>query len=334
VSSSYIEPVRNCHNCGHASALGSLECEQCHALLHSEDLLRISTKAKSLEEQNNPAAARLEWLQALRLLPQKSQQAEWVRGQIYKLELAANRATTTPAPRPWTKWLGPLAPVAVLLAKGKSLLFLLFKLKFLLSLIAFMSLYWTLYGAKFGIGFVLLIFIHEMGHYIDIRRRGLPAEMPVFLPGLGAYVRWQALGVSRQTRAAVSLAGPLAGLLAAIACLLLWWRTGDGIWAALTRSGAWLNAFNLIPVWLFDGGQATSCVQKKERFALLVVSLLCAIFAHEPVFYFIAAGAIWRLFTKDLPPLPGWSTTLYYASVMAGLAIVLALVPGKGFAGR
>lgn len=334
MSSSYIEPVRNCHNCGQAAALGSLECEQCHSLLNSEDLLRISTRAKSLEEQNDLAGARMEWLQALPLLPPKSKQAEWVRGQIYRLELAANHASATPPPRSWTKWLGPLAPVAVLLAKGKSLLFLLFKLKFLLSLIAFVSLYWTMYGAKFGVGFVLLILIHEMGHYIDIRRRGLPAEMPVFLPGLGAYVQWQALGVSRQTRAAVSLAGPCAGLLAAVCCLFLWFKTGDGIWAALTRSGAWLNAFNLIPIWLFDGGQATSCVQKNERFGLLVISLLCAVFAHEPVFYLIAAGAIWRLFTKDQPPLPSWSTTYYYAAVMVGLAIVMALVPGNGFGRR
>ena len=59
---------------------------------------------------------------------------------------------------------------------------------------------------KFGIGFAALILIHEMGHFIDIKRRGLPAEMPVFLPGLGAYVRWQAMGVPLETRAAISLA--------------------------------------------------------------------------------------------------------------------------------
>jgi len=314
--------------------LGSLECEQCHALIHSEDLLRISTKAKALEERNDPIAARQEWLQVLPLLPQKSRQAEWVRGQIYKLELTANNSASARPKHAWAKWLGPLAPVAVLLAKGKSLIFLLFKLKFLLSLIAFMSLYWSMYGAKFGVGFVILILIHEMGHYIDIRRRGLPAEMPVFLPGLGAYVRWQALGVSRQTRAAVSLAGPLAGLMASVVCLFLWWKTRDGIWAALTRSGAWLNAFNLIPIWLFDGGQATSALEKGERFVLLVASLLCAVLAHEPVFYFIAIGATWRLFTKDFPPLPSRQTALYYVAVMAGLAVVLSLAPGKGFGGH
>src|SRR6202050_2211738 len=105
---------------------------------------------------------------------------------------------------------------------------------------------------KFGSGFALLILIHEMGHFIDIKRRGLPADMPVFLPGLGAYVRWQAMGVSQETRSAVSLAGPLAGFFASLACAALWWQTHDPLWASLARSGAILNVLNLIPVWVLD----------------------------------------------------------------------------------
>src|SRR5208337_3416469 len=141
------------------------------------------------------------------------------------LELAARRTPEAPAKNKWARKLGPLAPLAIALSKAKVLL-AIFKLNFLLSLAAFVGVYWALYGPKFGIGFVALILLHEMGHFIDIKRRGLPAEMPVFLPGLGAYVRWQALGVSRETRAAVSLAGPLTGLLAAVACALVWWHTG------------------------------------------------------------------------------------------------------------
>jgi len=72
------------------------------------------------------------------------------------------------------------------------------------------AFYWAVYGVKFGVGFAILILVHEMGHFVDIKRRGLPADMPVFLPGFGAYVRWTALGVSARTRAFVSLAGPLA----------------------------------------------------------------------------------------------------------------------------
>jgi hypothetical protein len=91
--------------------------------------------------------------------------------------------------------------------------------------------YWALWGMKFGIGFAILILIHEMGHFVDVKRRGLPAEMPVFLPGLGAYVKWQALGVTLETRAGVSLAAPLAGWLASATCVAIWWNTGDPFWA-------------------------------------------------------------------------------------------------------
>ena len=117
---------------------------------------------------------------------------------------SARPAAQAEAKSKWASKLGPLAPLAIALSKAKVLL-AVFKLNFLLSLAAFIGVYWALWGLKFGLGFVGLIFLHEMGHFIDIKRRGLPAEMPVFLPGLGAYVRWQALGVSRETRAAVSL---------------------------------------------------------------------------------------------------------------------------------
>ena len=111
-----------------------------------------------------------------------------------------------PRGRPnWLARLGPLGPFVLVILKGKGLLFAIFKFKFLFSLFSFVAVYWALYGWKFGIGFAVSILIHEMGHYIDIKRRGLPAEMPVFLPGLGAYVRWQALGVTLAQRAQISL---------------------------------------------------------------------------------------------------------------------------------
>ncbi len=310
--------------------LGALVCEKCQALLYSEELARISTRANSLEEQGDLVQAREEWLKALPLLPPTSTQAEWIRGKVYKLELAAKHAPSTPK-HEWAKKLGPLAPVAVLLAKSKVLLTALFKLKFLLSLGTFMALYWTLYGAAFGVGFVLLIFVHEMGHYIDIKRRGLPADMPVFLPGLGAYVRWQALGVTRATRAAVSLAGPLAGLLGAVVCALVWYKTGKGVWAALASATAWLNILNLIPVWILDGGQAANALSKAERFVLLASCLALWAITSNGLFFLVAGGVTYRLFTKDLPPMSSPKIAAYYIFVLAALGSVLYMVPSQGF---
>jgi Zn-dependent protease len=324
-----VEPIRNCHNCGLDVPLGALDCSACHALLYSEELVRISTRATQLEDQNDLAHAREEWRKALSLLPPKTSQAEWIRGKIYKLELAEKNFPPPPK-NAWAAKLGPLAPIAILLAKSKTLLFALFKLKFLFSFAPFLALYWALYGFKFGLGFAVLILVHEMGHFIDIRRRGLPADMPVFLPGLGAYVRWQALGVTRETRAAVSLAGPLAGCIGAAFCALLWYKTGDGLWAALARVSAVLNILNLTPVWVLDGGQAASAISKTERFVLLALCLLLWASLGQPIFFVVAAGMTYRLFTKDLPPMPCYRITAYFAVLLFALGTIVYLMPGKG----
>ncbi len=108
------------------------------------------------------------------------------------------------------KKLGPLGPFVLLLFKFKTLFLLLFKLKSLFSFLFFIALYVSIFGWRYGVGISVCILIHEMGHFVDIKRRGLPAEMPVFLPGFGAYVRWTSLGVTRRQIAQISLAGPLA----------------------------------------------------------------------------------------------------------------------------
>ena len=328
--SDYVEPIRHCHNCGAPLPLGALACDSCHALVYSEELVRISARAQSLEQQQQLLVARDEWRKALPLLPANSTQAEWVRQQASKLELAAKSAPAPEEKHAWARKLGPLAPVAILAAKSKTLLVAIFKLKFLFSLLAAISFYWAVWGWAFGGGFVALILVHEMGHYLDIRRRGLPAEMPVFLPGFGAYVRWAALGVTRQTRAAVSLAGPLAGFLGAAACAVIWYKTHNGLWAALARTTAGLNVLNLIPVWALDGGQAAAALNKSERFVLLSACLLLWLVAGQGVFVFVALGFVYRLFTKDLPPQPSPAISAYFTGVLACLALVLWLIPGEG----
>ena len=219
-------------------------------------------------------------------------------------------------------------------SKGKSLLFLLFKLKFLLSLVSFVWIYWLLYGPKFGIGFAALILVHEMGHYIDIRRRGLPAEMPVFLPGLGAYVKWQALGVTRQTRAEVSLAGPLAGFIGAAFCAAMWYSTKGGVWGALAHATAWLNILNLTPVWVLDGSQATNALDKPQRYVVLAACLALAWGTRDWSIAIVAAGMIYRLFTKDLPPVGSPRVTGYFVTVLVALAAIMYLIPARGFGAR
>jgi Zn-dependent protease len=295
--------------------------------VHAEALERISAQARDLENQNKPLEARQRWLEALTLLPAESKQAEWVRNHAQHLATASRAAVKPDSTNKWASKLGPLAPVAIALSKAKVLL-TLFKLNFLLSLAAFIGVYWALYGFKFGLGFAVLILLHEMGHFIDIKRRGLPAEMPVFLPGLGAYVRWQAMGVTRETRAEVSLAGPLAGFLAAAGCALIWRHTGNGIWAALARASAWLNVLNLIPVWVLDGSQAALALDKQERVWVLTSCLALALLLGQNVFFLVALGAGYRIFTKDLPAHPSRATTAYFIGILTALGLVMWFLPG------
>jgi Zn-dependent protease len=335
VASITPELIRNCRRCAHELAPGALVCEKCHALVHSEELDRLAADAKALEAKGDLRRAREQWLAGLSLLPPTSKQYDWIRAHAHALDVAADEARipepTDKTDNKWAKRLGPVGPVAILLAKAKTVLFALFKLKFLLSFAAFIGLYWAMWGMKFGIGFAMLILLHEMGHFIDIKRRGLPADMPVFLPGLGAYVRWQAMGVPLETRAAVSLAGPLAGFFVALACAVLWWQTGNPLWAALARTGAVLNLLNLIPVWVLDGGQAAQALSKMERIILLTGCLALWLVLGENMFFLVALGAGYQVFLAgNLPPHPSRATTIYYLAVLTALGVIIRLMPGTG----
>jgi Zn-dependent protease len=316
---------QECPQCKSVLAPEALACGTCHALVHSTTLEQLSANARLHEEKREYAEARSDWLKALELLPPESSQADWIRGNLKRLETLAGPAPANDK-HAWARKFGPLAPLIVLLANGKFLL-ALFKLKFLLSLGAFVAFYWALFGARFGIGFAFLILVHEMGHFIEIKRRGLPAEMPVFLPGLGAYVRWTALGVSMQTRAFVSLAGPMAGCLGAAVCALIWMKTGDTPWIGLAGVSAMLNVLNLIPIWVLDGSQAIIALNKTERIVLSASAVLLAAYFSQPLFLLVAAGAAYRIFTKDIPEAPSHGATVYYLIVLAALGYLITLAP-------
>jgi Zn-dependent protease len=325
VSLSSFEITQTCRRCAREIPPGALECPQCRTLVHGDQMEQLAAHARSLESHGELMEARERWLACLPLLPPQSAQAEWIRGHIRELEIgpgatqAARSGPASTAPN-WAARLGPLGPIALGLWKFKSLL----------SFVAFFGLYWQWWGWKFGLGFAVLILIHEMGHFIDIKRRGLPVDMPMFVPGFGAYVRWNALGVSLETRAAVALAGPLAGWFAAAVCAVIWYQTGYGLWAALARTGAWFNALNLIPLWIFDGSRAADALSKLERAVIAMVGVTLGYALHDWVFYLVAGGSGVRLFSRDAPDKPSGSMTAYFVAVMTGLALILKLVPGHG----
>jgi Zn-dependent protease len=310
---------------------GAVVCPLCHTLVHAANLEGLAAAARQLEADGHISDARQAWMQMLPLLPANSEQADWTKKKIAALhtEIASVGLTKPSIRNDWAKKFGPLAPLLVLLSKAKGLLFLL-KANFLLSFLSFIWLYAVLFGWKFGLGFAVLILIHEMGHYTDIKSRGLPVEMPVFIPGLGAYVKWRALNVSLETRAYVSLAGPLAGFVSAAACCFIYFQTRDPIWAALAHTGAWLNVLNLIPVFMLDGGEAMNALAMWARIAIFTTCIALWAAVSDGVFLLVAAGTAYRLFTKDRPREPSYRAAAYFLAVLCLLALVIKITPGHG----
>jgi len=297
-------------------------------MVHARRLEELAASARSHEERKELAAAHDDWQAALELLPADSSQAAWVRAKLAELfQAIRDEAAKDPSPT-WTRRLGPLAPIVLLLLKGKVFLSLL-KLKFLLSFVSFAGIYWALYGAKFGIGLAVLILVHELGHFIAVKRRGLSADLPMFIPGFGAYVRWTAAGVSADTRAFVSLAGPLAGAFGAAFCALLWMQTQQRLWIALASFSAFINLMNLIPVWTLDGGQAMVAINRAGRIGIAIAGVLFAAFFSQPLLLLVVGGAVYRAFDKTLAPdmPPSYGVTAYFVILLAGLGYLASLAP-------
>jgi Zn-dependent protease len=330
------QPIHNCLQCSHWLPEGTLACPECNTIVYSAHLRQFANLAAQQEQEQKWAEARETWGSMLAWVPAGTPQAEGIAARIAAID-ARVKADSDRKAR-WTRRLGPLAPVLFFLAKIKTYLFLLFKFKFLLSFFAFFGLYWALFGWKFGLGFTLSIMVHELGHYIAARRRGLKVDLPVFLPGLGAYVRWYSMGITLDTLSAIALAGPFFGLLAASVCGAVFFANGgrmgpqeaetsSSVWAALAYTGAWLNLINLVPVLGLDGAQATHALNRVQRGLILAATLICYAVLHEGVFLFIAAGMVWRLFTGEAPEKPSTPTMVRFMLLLFLLGTLMWIVP-------
>ena len=142
------------------------------------------------------------------------------------------------------------------LTKAKFLLLGLTKASTLFSMLLSMGVYWAAFGWPFAVGLVLSIYVHEMGHVYLLTRFGVKAEAPMFIPGLGAVIRLRQSFTDPRQDALVGLAGPIWGLGAAIWGPGPGTATGEPYFLAIARLGAWINLFNLIPIWQLDGGRA------------------------------------------------------------------------------
>ena len=172
---------------------------------------------------------------------------------------AADDRAATQGPL-WKRVGGAIAAAGAVLAKWGVVLFKLKVFTFAASMLVSIAAYAWLWGWRFGVGFVFLILVHEMGHVVALRRMGIKASAPTFIPFLGAFVAMRQQPKSAWHEAVSGIAGPVFGAAAAAG---FWWysdQTGSGLLRALAFTGFFLNLFNMIPVLPLDGGRAAAAL--------------------------------------------------------------------------
>ena len=157
-----------------------------------------------------------------------------------------------------TGWAIGSTLVAVLTKVG---ILLKVALPFLSAIVSF-GAYALLFGWQFAAGILLLLFVHEMGHFAVLRAKGMPASLPVFIPLLGAYVAMRRQPQSVRDEAEIAIAGPLAGALAGLVCVLLYQQTGLRIMLVLAYFDFLINLLNLLPVSPLDGGRIVAAISR------------------------------------------------------------------------
>jgi Zn-dependent protease len=153
--------------------------------------------------------------------------------------------------------------------------------------------YAWLWGLPFAIGFVVLIFVHELGHVIELRRQGVPASAPLFIPFLGAVIGMKELPDDAWKEARVALAGPIVGSVGAAAFWIAGEALDSDLLVALAFVGFFLNLFNLIPIVPLDGGRAAAALHPAVWFLGLLMMVGLVIVAPNPLLIIIVViGAL------------------------------------------
>jgi Zn-dependent protease len=247
---------------------------------------------------------------------------------------------TQPAPRPDThsRWRRKLsaagATLLAALTKLKAILLLLGNVKIFATagtMVVSVLAYGTIWGIPFATGFVVLLLVHELGHVIALRREGIKASAPLFIPFLGALISAKSLGENALAEARVGLAGPILGSIGSACCILVYHATGSDMWRALAFTGFFLNLFNLLPVVPLDGGRAMAAMAPWMWFAGFVGLVALAIVFPNPIILIIVVFAgletyrRWQGRKSDSPEQQAYYKVAPLDRVLVG-AVYLSLV--------
>ncbi len=162
------------------------------------------------------------------------------------------------------------------------------KLSTLISMILSLGAYGLVYGWKFGAALIYLLLIHELGHYVACKMRGLPVKPTLFIPFIGAAVRMERMPKSASEMAFIAYMGPIFGVLSLVPPILLYLTTGSSLWLVVLSFGALINLFNLIPFGELDGGKIVGGISTKLWFLGLVVIIAFVIYTQSVLATIIA----------------------------------------------
>lgn len=204
------------------------------------------------------------------------------------------------------------------------------------SIILSMWTYSTIYGWPYAAGFVALIFVHEMGHYLAARSKNLEVGLPTFIPFFGAFIQLKDIPKTAEVEAYVAIAGPYVGSLAAFACYFYGRSIDSGLFMALAQAGFMINLFNLLPISPLDGGRITAIISPRIWFLGVPALFALWMYMPSPMLAVIGIMAVPQLIKAwhfdpnteenrsyyDVSP----STRIEYALLYLGLACVLALM--------
>src|SRR5207249_7418133 len=208
----------------------------------------------------------------------------------------------------------------------------------IISLIVSFGGYALVFGPWFAVALVVMILVHEMGHVVEIRRQGMQATAPIFIPFLGAAIFQRSHPTDALKQAQIGIAGPIAGTLGATAALVLYLSTGWDVLLLAAALGFFLNLLNLIPVWQLDGSWILAPVSKwvyVGGFALVVLAVLSL---HSVFLLIIAVFGISSLvqrfrqaespYYKSVPPRARWALGGAWLALVLYLGVMMAEVLG------
>jgi len=215
------------------------------------------------------------------------------------------------------------------------------KLKTLATMVLSIGIYASQWGFPFALGFVLLIFVHELGHAIVLRREGIAAGAPVFIPFVGAFITMQGMPRDAYVEAKVALGGPVLGSFAAWVVLVAGAVSGQPLLAALGQVGILINLFNLIPVSPLDGGRIAGAFSRPFWLVGYAAGLLALVVLRSPILAIVLAVGLVTLWQRWRSPVPGYDAIpagrrlavgLGYGSLVVALASTLPVA--RALAGR